>query len=197
MKFQVTIVGHGAEALEFLNDSDNSFFILFNENAPEELAEISVLHTISAVYKEPAPGDTMKIGDKEFKITAVGVEAPYTLRELGHCTVNFGGGEEAALPGCIMLEGSEKVTVEDLQAGTEISITHRFLPLPQYKKQTVHQLHQFHPKVIQMLQFVLCHICTSAHPSLLPVFIPTDTKCQTVILQLIHLVICKRSITCS
>lgn len=38
MKFQVTIVGHGAEALEFLNDSDNSFFILFNENAPEELA---------------------------------------------------------------------------------------------------------------------------------------------------------------
>ena len=24
MKFQVTIVGHGAEALEFLNDSDNS-----------------------------------------------------------------------------------------------------------------------------------------------------------------------------
>ena len=43
MKFQVTIVGHGAEALEFLNDSDNSFFILFNENAPEELAEISVL----------------------------------------------------------------------------------------------------------------------------------------------------------
>ena len=89
---------------------------------PEELAEISVLHTISAVYKEPAPGDTMKIGDKEFKITAVGVEAPYTLRELGHCTVNFGGGEEAALPGCIMLKGSEKVTVEDLQAGTEISI---------------------------------------------------------------------------
>ena len=118
MKFQVTIVGHGAEALEFLNDSDNSFFILFNENAPEELAEISVLHTISAVYKEPAPGDTMKIGDKEFKITAV----PYTLRELGHCTVNFGGGEEAALPGYIMLKGSEKVTVEDLQAGTEISI---------------------------------------------------------------------------
>ena len=54
MKFQVTIVGHGAEALEFLNDSDNSFFILFNENAPEELAEISVLHTISAVYKEPS-----------------------------------------------------------------------------------------------------------------------------------------------
>ena len=45
MKFQVTIVGHGAEALEFLNDSDNSFFILFNENAPEELAEMITTET--------------------------------------------------------------------------------------------------------------------------------------------------------
>lgn len=122
MKFQVTIIGHGAEALEFLDNPENSFFILFNENAPEELAEISVLHTISAVYKDPAPGDTMKIGEKEFKITAVGVEAPYTLREMGHCTVNFGGGEEAALPGCIMLEGPEKVTAEDLQPGSDVLI---------------------------------------------------------------------------
>lgn len=122
MKFQVKVVGHGVDALSFLNDTDNSFFILFNENAPEELAEISVLHTFSEVFQEPKAGDTMKIGEKEFKITAVGVEAPYTLRELGHCTVNFGGGEEAALPGCIMLEGSEKVTEADFQAGTEISI---------------------------------------------------------------------------
>lgn len=122
MKFQVKVVGHGSEALSFLGDPDNSFFILFNEDAPEELAEISVLHTKSEVYEEPAVGDTMKIGGKEFIITAVGVEAPYTLRELGHCTINFSGGEEATLPGCIMLEGCDKVTEADLQEGTEISI---------------------------------------------------------------------------
>lgn len=122
MKFQVKVVGHGSEALSFLGDPDNRFFILFNEDAPEELAEISVLHTKSEVYEDPAVGDTMKIAGKEFIITAVGVEAPYTLRELGHCTINFSGGEEAALPGCIMLEGCDVVTEADLQAGAEISI---------------------------------------------------------------------------
>lgn len=122
MKFQVKVVGHGSEALSFLGDPDNSFFILFNEDAPEELAEISVLHTKSEVYEDPAVGDTMKIAGKEFIITAVGVEAPYTLRELGHCTINFSGGQEAALPGCLMLEGCDVVTEADLQAGVEISI---------------------------------------------------------------------------
>lgn len=122
MKFQVKIVGHGPEALMFLDDPDNSFFILFNEDAPQELAEISVLHTISEIYEEPVAGDTMKIGNKEFKITAVGIEAVITLRTLGHCTVNFAGGAEAALPGCIMLDGSERLEVSDLVEGTEISI---------------------------------------------------------------------------
>lgn len=122
MKFQVKVVGHGAEALSFLNNEENSFFILFNEDAPEELAEISVLHTKSEMYETPAVGDFMKINGKEFVITAVGVEAPYTLREMGHCTINFSGGEEAALPGCIMLEGCNKVTEEDLRDGVEISI---------------------------------------------------------------------------
>lgn len=122
MKFQVKVVGHGSEALSFLDNPETKFFILFNEDAPEELAEISVLHTKSEIFEAPAVGDTMKIADKEFIITAVGVEAPYTLREMGHCTINFSGGSEAALPGCIMLAGCDVVTEDDLQAGTEISI---------------------------------------------------------------------------
>lgn len=122
MKFQVKVVGHGPEALMFLDDPDNSFFILFNEDAPAELADISVLHTKSEIYEEPMVGDTMKIGKKEFIITAVGIEALITLKSLGHCTINFAGGSEAALPGCIMLEGCEKVVASDLVEGTEISI---------------------------------------------------------------------------
>lgn len=122
MKFQVKVVGHGSEALSFLGDPDNSFFIIFNEDAPAELAEIAVLHTKSEVYEDPAVGDTIKIANKEFIITAVGVEAPYTLRELGHCTINFSGGQEAALPGCLMLEGCDRVTEDDLKEGAEILI---------------------------------------------------------------------------
>ena len=39
------------------------FIILFNDNAPAELAELAVLHTQGEMTEAPAPGDTMKIGE--------------------------------------------------------------------------------------------------------------------------------------
>ena len=66
-------------------------------------------------------GDTLKFGRKIYKITAVGTEAPHTLRTLGHCTLAFGGGKEAYRPGCIMLEG-DAVTPADIQPGDTIEI---------------------------------------------------------------------------
>ncbi len=47
MKYQSTIVGWGADALGFLEIEDCNFIVIFNENAPEELVEISILHTIA------------------------------------------------------------------------------------------------------------------------------------------------------
>ena len=58
MKFQVKITGWGDDALEFLNPACN-FIIMFNEDAPPELADISVLHTKCELKEDPAPGDTM------------------------------------------------------------------------------------------------------------------------------------------
>ncbi len=66
-------------------------------------------------------GDTFKICGKEFKISAVGSEAPHTLEQLGHCTIDFKGGDEAERPGCIMLEGNQLLP-EDLKAGELIEI---------------------------------------------------------------------------
>lgn len=121
MKYQSTITGLGPDALAFLADQDMNFIIIFNEDAPPELAELSVLHTKAELKEMPAAGDTMKICGKEFKISAVGSEAPHTLGELGHCTLSFKGGSEAERPGCIMLEGN-KLTEADLQAGGTIEI---------------------------------------------------------------------------
>ena len=59
---------------------------------------------------EPAKGDTLLIGNKAYTITAVGSEAPHTLAELSHCTLCFKGGEVPERPGCIMLEGDDKLT---------------------------------------------------------------------------------------
>jgi len=116
MKYQSKIVGLGPDALAFLEDEDMNFIIIFNEDAPPELAELSVLHT-KAELKE----DTLKIGNKEFKVSAVGWEAPHTWAELGHCTLDFKGGSEAERPGCISLEGN-KLTAEDLAVGGVIEL---------------------------------------------------------------------------
>ena len=105
----------------FIYNKFFNFIIIFNEDAPPELAELSVLHTKAELTEEPAPGDTMVICGKEFKISAVGSEAPHTLKELGHCTLSFKGGTEAERPGCIMLEGNALLP-EDLKAGGTIEI---------------------------------------------------------------------------
>lgn len=120
MKLQVKITGWGADALEFLNPVCN-FIIIFNEDAPPELADISVLHTKFELKEEPKAGDTFRICGKEYKVTAVGWEAINTLRDLGHCTVSFRGLPEVERPGMIELSGPE-FTAEDLKVGGEIEI---------------------------------------------------------------------------
>ena len=122
MKYDVTITGLGPMALEFLSPGmEMQFVILFNEDAPAELAELAILHTKGELTEAPVPGDTMKIGGKTYKITAVGDEAVHTLRELGHCTLAFSASEEAYRPGCIMLDG-EIITAEDVANGAVVQI---------------------------------------------------------------------------
>ena len=81
MKYQSTITGLGPDALAFLADEDMNFIIIFNEDAPPELAELSVLHTKAELRAVPEVGDTMTICGKEFKISAVGSEAPHRSEE--------------------------------------------------------------------------------------------------------------------
>jgi PTS system glucitol/sorbitol-specific IIA component len=109
-------------ALEFLNPAmEMQFVILFNEDAPAELGELAILHTAGELTEAPAPGDTMKIGNKTYKITAVGDEAIQTLATLGHCTLAFSADSEPYRPGCIMLDG-EVITAADVADGAVIQI---------------------------------------------------------------------------
>lgn len=121
MKYSTTIIGWGEEALSFLEDEDCRFVIIFNDNAPAELAEIAILHTTETLHADPAPGDTLTFCGKSYRVTAVGTEALHTLRELGHCTLSFKGGDTPERPGCIMLEG-EPLTAADIQKGGKIEL---------------------------------------------------------------------------
>ena len=122
MKYDVTITGLGDMALAFLDPAmEMRFVILFNDDAPAELAELSILHTKGEMTEAPAPGDNMKIGEKTYRITAVGDEAIHTLKELGHCTLAFTADTEPYRPGCINLDG-EIITEADVADGTVIQI---------------------------------------------------------------------------
>ncbi len=122
MKYTSEITGFGPEAFEFLSpELALNFVIIFNEEAPPELAELAILHTKADLIAPPAKGDILMIGENVYTITAVGDEAPSTLAELGHCTLAFGGGEEAFRPGCIMLEGP-MLSKENVKIGDRIEI---------------------------------------------------------------------------
>lgn len=115
MKFKVKVVKIGDLVEELLAEK---MMILFNSDVPEDLAEISVLHTIDDLKEDVRPGDQIKIGKYEYRITGVGSEANKTLRELGHCTLKFNGSSEPDLPGVVNIDG----VIQDIKVGDIISI---------------------------------------------------------------------------
>jgi len=115
MKWTVTVTKLGEMAQEMM---EGGLLIIFNENAPEELADISVLHTISPLEGSVEKGDTLYINDQAFTVFDVGDEVNHTLKTLGHCTLKF---EEAnvQLPGEMTLIGG---LMPQIKIGDTISI---------------------------------------------------------------------------
>ncbi len=109
-KYCATVTGIGEDALRLI---DNGLCIIFNNNAPPELAELSVLHTIEELQADVAPGDKLTLGENVYDVLEVGSEANYTLRELGHCTMwlydkSSGAKQKECLPGYIVVDAHTK-----------------------------------------------------------------------------------------
>ncbi|WP_017549995.1 PTS glucitol/sorbitol transporter subunit IIA [Salinicoccus carnicancri] len=92
--------------------------ILFNEDSPQELRDISVVHD-GAVSEIVEAGDVMELGDESYDILFVGGKANETLRELGHATFQFNGQSDSDLPGTICLEKKE---IPSLEIGQKVII---------------------------------------------------------------------------
>ena len=113
--YRTEITEVGAEVGELLDQADT--LITFEDGAPPELAEISVLHKHTEQREEPPTvGDVVVIGSQEFGITAVGRVAWKNMLELGHAVFKFNGAEEPGLPGEICLEEQQAGNVEELIA---------------------------------------------------------------------------------
>ncbi|MBR0600606.1 PTS glucitol/sorbitol transporter subunit IIA [Sinanaerobacter chloroacetimidivorans] len=102
MDYKSQITGMGPMALDFLTEN---MIIVFNDNAPGELAELSVLHKECKLDQDIKVGDVVAIGNSSYMVTAVGEEANKTFYTMGHCTFKFTGKMEVELPGHIELSG--------------------------------------------------------------------------------------------
>jgi PTS system glucitol/sorbitol-specific IIA component len=98
---------------------DANLFILFGDNAPAELQDYCYSVDVLPINGKIEAGQTLKIDDNSYRITAVGWEAPVTLAGLGHCTFNFSGQTEVEQPGTIYVESKPMPT---LQIGSVIQI---------------------------------------------------------------------------
>ena len=107
----------GPMAEDFIGEK---MIILFNENAPAELAEFCVLHTCNELTDTVEVGDTLKINDTEYKIVEVGCEVQKNLKDLGHIALRFNNNEEGeSLEGSLYLEDK---AVSLPSVGSEIAI---------------------------------------------------------------------------
>lgn len=98
---------------------DANMIIIFGDNAPEEIRDYCYSVSVNPIDGELAAGQILKIGNEEFRITAVGEEAPVTLRGLGHCTINFNGSTQVELPGTLYVENKP---IPNIEVGTKIQI---------------------------------------------------------------------------
>ncbi len=115
MIYQSTITGCGEMAPELWQEN---MMVLFNDNAPIQLAEIAVLLWPSELEEDIAVGDRITLGDNTFEVTAVGDEANTTFKSMGHCTLRFDGMSVATLPGEIQLRGK----IPQVKAGDQFVI---------------------------------------------------------------------------
>ena len=101
---------------------DAGMFIIFGENAPDEIKDYCYSVSVNPINGDIAPGQYVVIDGQEFKITCVGYEAPITLKGLGHCTFNFSGATEAELPGTIYVEAKP---MPEVKIGTTLKIVEK------------------------------------------------------------------------
>lgn len=114
--YECKIKDQGSCAEEF---ADANIFVIFGDNAPEEIKDYCYWIDLAPIQGTIAPGQLLKVDGQSYRITAVGEEAPVTLAGLGHCTFNFSGQTEVDLPGTIYVESKP---MPKLGRGTVIQI---------------------------------------------------------------------------
>lgn len=84
--------------------TEAGIWVLFGEQAPEEVAEFAILHRAPPPRAPLAPGQALAIGDRRYTIRAVGPVANANLTSMGHLVLKANGLTEAELPGDVCID---------------------------------------------------------------------------------------------
>ena len=115
-RYATTVTAVGDEVAEFVT---HGLLIWFAEGAPEELHFFSVLHRPTVTTGGVRPGDTVRIDDRAYRVTAVGEVANDNMVNLGHMDLKANGDTEAPLPGDNCLE---QLPLREPRPGTTLVI---------------------------------------------------------------------------
>ena len=99
LRSRVTSVGEGVEEFRAAR-----ILVFFQDGAPEELAEFSILHLADINLATVAPGDTLWLGAASFGVLAVGDVANQNLANLGHLVVKANGLTQPEMLGDVCVE---------------------------------------------------------------------------------------------
>ncbi|MEY4348060.1 MAG: hypothetical protein RIS43_479 [Actinomycetota bacterium] len=99
---------------------EQGMLVFFGANAPEELHDFCILHTVE--FKDDAlkPGDVITIDETSFEVLAVGDVANENLMNLGHLNLKANGLTTAELPGDVNIAVTE---LPEVNVGTRIVIS--------------------------------------------------------------------------
>ena len=115
-KYETRVVEIGPQVSEFLK---HRILVFFRKGAPPELAEFSILHEPNEHFEDVEPGDDILIGERSYRVTAVGDVANANIQSLGHLILKCNGRTEPELPGDVCVESDDLPPIE---VGTIIRI---------------------------------------------------------------------------
>ncbi len=104
---EVTSVGKQVAAF-----AGKGLLILFGDQAPAAVHDISVLHSPTVKKGGIEVGDIVEIDGRTYPILAIGGVAEANLLALGHIDLKFNGDRKAKLPGDLCLPHAKAPTLK-------------------------------------------------------------------------------------
>jgi PTS system glucitol/sorbitol-specific IIA component len=124
IKYQARVTEIGPLVDEFI---EHGILVLFGQDAPEELAEFSIIHDGHELVEPLQVGDQVFLGEESFTILALGEVASTNFASLGHLILKFNGLDTPEMPGDVCVE---KKPIPEITPGVVIRVEGSQGPCP-------------------------------------------------------------------